>query len=1211
MVGFFWNVRGFNKGTKQAVVRKWCRDQLMNFGCLIETRVKEKKAGRIVEEVFEGWNLMANYEFNRLGRLWVVWRSTVRLTPVFKSAQIITCSVLLPGRDEEFFCSFIYAYNTVEERKELWEDLRNHNDAPMFKNKKWMLMGDFNEILESEEHSGFEASPRPLPGMRDFQEVSRYCRLSDMGYQGPLLTWCNKREDGLICKKLDRVLVNDVWLHNDPAYCVFEAGGCSDHMRCRIEMEVEVKKRRKPFKFTNVIGKMPEFLPLMEDQWKNYEALYQSTSAMFRLTKRLKALKQPLRALSKEKLGELSKRTREAYQLLCVKQQETMENPTSEAIREESEVYMKWQRLAEIEEECLKQKSKVHWLDVGDGNNKFFHSFAKIREVHNAINEIQRGDGTLAKTEDEIKEEAEGFFAEFMQRVPQDFEGATVDSLKELLRFQCSEVDCTKLEREITNEEIKEVVFRMPSSKSPGPDGFTSEFFKEAWPVIGADVVNAVQSFFTKGFLPKGLNSTILALIPKKEEARMMKDYRPISLCNVLYKVISKIIANRLKGIMPKCITLNQSAFVKGRLLMENVLLASELVKDYHREDISLRCAMQIDIAKAFDSVQWPFLLNTLQAMGFPGKFIQWISLCITSPSFSVQVNGELAGYFQSKRGLRQGCSLSPCLFVICMSVLSRMIDEAAGRGEIGYHPKCKNIDITHLCFADDLMVFTDGTRKSIEGILTVFDRFDRMSGLQISMEKSILFMAGGTDQKREEVQNQFQFASGTLPVRYLGLPLLTKRMTVNDYLPLIEKIRKRISSWTGRFLSYAGRSQLIQSVIMSLTNFWMAAFRLPSSCIKEIERICSAYLWSGPELNGRKNKIAWKDICKTKQEGGLGIRPLKEVNLVCCIKLIWRILSSHSLWVNWVQNYLIRKGSIWMVKDNNQSGTWMWRKILKCRDMAKMLYKVEVKDGNKASFWFEKWSSLGCLQDVLSGRGHIDLGILANEKVAACRNHRRRQHRIPLLNRVEMEIELYKANWVQEEDVSLWKTEKGKYKRVFSTRETWNIIREKHLLCGWHKAVWFKHATPRYSFILWTAIHGRLSTGDRLRSWNLNVDVSCGFCSEPIETRKHLFFECFYSREIWETLVRGVMRSLYTTDWDNLIGLLSTNSTWEDLSLFIVRHVFQSAVHAIWMERNRRRHGEKPAPAVLIVKKIDKEMRNKFTVIRRKGDKKYEGGMV
>lgn len=133
-----------------------------------------------------------------------------------------------------------------------------------------------------------------------------------------------------------------------------------------------------------------------------------------------------------------------------------------------------------------------------------------------------------------------------------------------------------------------------------------------------------------------------------------MKDYKPISCCiNVLYKIISKLIANMLKGVLPKCISLNQSAFIKERLLMENVLLATKIVKDYHKEDISPRCAMMIDISKAFDSVQWSFLLNMLTALGMAEKFIKWISLCITTASFSVQVNGELAGYFQSSRGLR------------------------------------------------------------------------------------------------------------------------------------------------------------------------------------------------------------------------------------------------------------------------------------------------------------------------------------------------------------------------------------------------------------------------------------------------------------------------------------------------------------------------------------------------------------------------------
>lgn len=142
------------------------------------------------------------------------------------------------------------------------------------------------------------------------------------------------------------------------------------------------------------------------------------------------------------------------------------------------------------------------------------------------------------------------------------------------------------------------------------------------------------------------------------------------------------------------------------------------------------------------------------------------------------------------------------------MNVLSKMLDEAAVKGKIGYHPKCKNIDLTHLCFADDLMIFADGTKHSIEGILRVFEDFDKMSGLKISREKSVLFMAGMATQIEDEIVGQFQF--------------VTKNMTVLDFLPLVEKIRKRISSWTWRFLSYAGRLQLINSVIRSLTNFWM-----------------------------------------------------------------------------------------------------------------------------------------------------------------------------------------------------------------------------------------------------------------------------------------------------------------------------------------------------------------------------------------------------
>lgn len=263
--------------------------------------------------------------------------------------------------------------------------------------------------------------------------------------------------------------------------------------------------------------------------------------------------------------------------------------------------------------------------------------------------------------------------------------------------------------------------------------------------------------------------------------------------------MISKIIANRLKGTLPHCITYNQSAIVKHRLLVENLLLATEIVKDYHKEDVSPRCAMKIDNAKAIDSVNWSFLLTALRALHMPDQFIRWIELCVCTPSFSVQVNGELAGFFESKRGLRQGCALSPYLFVICMSVLSHMIDNAAARKQIGYHPRCQNIFLTHLCFADDLLVYTNGTKRSIEGVLKIFEEFAAISGLKISLEKSTLYTAGILVNQEEEILTRFPFASGQLPVRYLGLPLLTRRMTVNDYMPLVEKVRKKMKVFISR----------------------------------------------------------------------------------------------------------------------------------------------------------------------------------------------------------------------------------------------------------------------------------------------------------------------------------------------------------------------------------------------------------------------------
>lgn len=562
-------------------------------------------------------------------------------------------------------------------------------------------------------------------------------------------------------------------------------------------------------------------------------------------------------------------------------------------------------------------------------------------------------------------------------------------------------------------------------------------------------------------------------------------------------------------------------------------------------------------------------------------------------------------------RVLRQGCALSPSLFVICMNVLSKLLDKAAKDRHVGYHPRCKNAVLTHLCFADDIMVFTDGQKRSVEGILRVFEEFEKLSGLKISVEKSTLYMAGISLENQNAILENFPFAAGQLPVRYLGLPLLTKKMTVADYMPLMEKVRTKMCNWNGRFLSYAGRLQLIKSVTMSLTNFWLSAFRLPTQCLRGIEKLCAAFLWSGPDLNPKKSKVGWVDVCRKKEEGGLGLRPLKEVNEVSCLKLVWRILSGqNSLWVKWIHKYLIRKGSFWSVKESTTTGSWMWRKILKTRDAARSFHRMEVNNGAATSFWYDHWSSMGRLKDLLGERGFVDMGIPENLTIAeAIQSHRRRNHRVVILNRVEEEIEKVKSKSLQMEDMALWKSNAESYKTSFSSNNTWQLIRKEYVKQGWSKGVWFKYDTPKYSFHVWTVMQDRLSTCDRILKWNPAIDPTCVLCEQEMETRNHLFYSCSYSREVWQKLTKGLLLGRYTEKWEEICTLLLDESQ-DRVKLYLLRYTFQAAAHSIWRERNCRRHGEKHLPHTLLVKVIDKNVRNRLSTIKRQGGHKLEGGL-
>lgn len=284
-----------------------------------------------------------------------------------------------------------------------------------------------------------------------------------------------------------------------------------------------------------------------------------------------------------------------------------------------------------------------------------------------------------------------------------------------------------------------------------------------------------------------------------------------------------------------------------------------------------------------------------------------------------------------------------------------------------------------------------------------------------------------------------------------------------------------------------------------------------------------------------------------------------------------------------------------------------MWKKLLKMRDMAKSFHKMEVNNGKQTSFWYDNWSSLSCLKDLLSEGGSIALGIMENEMMEdVLLRHRKRRHRIQILNEAENKIEKVKRRASQEDDVPLWKQYDNKFSRQFSTKKTWMCIRQPQPESSWSKGVWFPHSTPKYSFLMWVAIKNRLQLMDRILSWNNAVNGTFVLCQVEMETCQHLFFRCHYSSKIWREMVEGILKEDYTTSWDENLTIISQARRCPT-ETFIIRYTFQVVAHSIWRERNARKHGEQPLDEKCLAKMIDKMVRLKLLLVKGKGKKYLE----
>ncbi|KAG7588723.1 Zinc finger CCHC-type superfamily [Arabidopsis suecica] len=1168
-----------------------------------ETHVAEVNAATVLASTLPGWRMDSNYCCSELGRIWIVWDPSVSVLVFKRMDQLVLCSIKLPSILRSFAVAFVYGRSTDIERRLLWEELSVLADSPIICNTPWVLVGDFNQIAASNEHFSVIQSSIPLRGMEEFQNCLRDNELGDIPSRGAFFTWSNHQQDNPILRKLDRALANGQWFMSFPsAVAIFDPPGDSDHSPCIIKLDNQPQRSKKSFKYFSFLSSHPSFLTCIKEAWEEEIAV---GSSMFSLGELLKSAKKACRRLNRLKFSNIQQRSDEALSQLSDVQGQLLSNPSAALFREEFIARKKWVFFSNALESFYRQKSRIRWLAEGDSNTRFFHRAVLANHAKNLIKFLRGEDGLRVDNIDQIKEMTVAYYSHLLGSASDSVTPLSVDKIRSLHPFRCDTSLAGLLSAIPSDEEITQSIFSMPKNKAPGPDGFPVEFFWEAWTVVRESTLDAVKEFFRTGHLLKKFNTTSITLIPKDPGADQLSQFRPVACCNTIYKVITRLISKRLKLFISQAVQGNQVGFIKGRLLCENVLLASELVENFHVEGEVTRGCLQIDLTKAYDNVSWEFLINILLALDLPHTFINWIRVCISTPSYSVAFNGELIGFFQGKKGIRQGDPMSSHLFVLVMDILAKSLDLGAIEGRFSLHPKCSAPLITHLSFADDVLIFFDGSDSSLEGILEILEEFRHGSGLGINKLKTSLLLDGGDFHRTRDLSTRLGLTHGDLPVRYLGVPLMAQKMRRQDYQPLIDKINLKFTSWTARHLSFAGRLQLLKSVIYSTINFWTSIFLLPNQCLLKLEQMCNAFLWKGALNSARGAKISWETVCTAKECGGLGLRSLAAWNKVLALKLIWLLFSAAgSLWVSWVRINLIRNRNFWNLNPST-SGSWIWRSLCKLRPLARPFLVCDVGSGITASFWHDNWTGMGPLIDLAGPNGPQIAGLPSD---AVVRDALRgtdwwlasRRCRNPVL--AVIKNALPQAETLidcDQDDTYLWKPDHLAPSNIFSKAKTWLALHPNGVSVPWHKSVWFKDQIPKHAFICWVVAWNRLHTRDRLRNWGMNIPSSCVLCNSHDESRDHLFFQCRFSSEIWRFFTGAAAVRPPTQFMPCLVWLKNASSN-ANLSL-IIKLLFQASVYFIWKERNLHIHHGNCRSSSLIIKEIQLNIRALLDPLSRK----------
>ncbi|XP_020586142.1 uncharacterized protein LOC110028576 [Phalaenopsis equestris] len=575
------------------------------------------------------------------------------------------------------YATFIYASCLASNQATLWNELILIGKAI---NSFWILGGDLNCLSPLGERKC--GRPPTISALNKFNDFLSEAELFDLGYQGPDFTW----RRGAMWERLDRLLGNSKWVQTFP---------------CTIITHLAM--------FVDEVGKV----------WRA-EGNSNPWVKLWILQKKVVA---HLKKWNWEKFDNINENLTTAQSNVI-----KMEKNFQMGLNSEAELHKASEELlmhTNFTEGFLKKKNAVTRFIDGDRNINF-------RRKNNIILSMHDSNGNVVTDAEDIATDAVQYFQkifmdQFTERAP-----IKVELFSEFINYAQS-LDLIQIPME---GEIKAALDSIDDQKVAGPDGFTTKLYKSTWHIISGEVVDVVQCFFKGMNPPKYFTTSTITLIPKNSTRTGWGDFRPISLTNVLSKVISKVINSRLQPHLQQLISNNQVAFVKGRQISDNILLAQELLLDLDRKIRGSNLILKLDIQKAYDTINWNFILDTLIARGFSEPFIILIKRWFCINNHFILINGKSHGFFSASRGIKQGDPLSPTIFILAMDYHSRLLNQLFASSPHMTYQHRSNIGVSHLSYANDIIIFSKATKTAVKALFQGLTHFQITSGMHLNKHK-------------------------------------------------------------------------------------------------------------------------------------------------------------------------------------------------------------------------------------------------------------------------------------------------------------------------------------------------------------------------------------------------------------------------------------------------------------------------------------------